>query len=62
MNEFFDKDMIKISEYPADFIPNGCKVFVGFDTASPNGDCTVKGFYSPITGEIHIQEIDSNEE
>lgn len=53
----FKKEWFKISEYPSDFIPSGAKTFIGIDHASPDGDCTVKGFYDPETGEFHIQEI-----
>jgi len=59
MEPMFKKEWIKISEYPSDFIPNGGQVFVGIDYGSPDGDCTVKGFYDPVTGEYHIQEIEN---
>lgn len=58
MSKVFNKDWLKISEYPSDFIPNGAEVFIGIDYASPDGDYTVKGFYDPKTGEIHIQEFE----
>lgn len=50
---------IKISDYPADFIPAGAVEILGVDIA-PGGDCTVKGFYDPRTGEYHIQEVVHN--
>lgn len=53
----FKEDWFKVSNCPSDFIPSGAKVFIGIDHASPDGDCTVKGFYDPETGEFHIQEI-----
>lgn len=55
MEQMFKKEWIKTSDYPSDFIPAGAKVFVGVDYGSPDGDYTVKGFYDPKTGEIHIQ-------
>ena len=55
------KDLrIKTSQYPRDFIPKGAEIFVGIDHGSPDGDCTVKGFYDPQTGEFHIQEVTPN--
>ena len=60
MEKPFKKEWIKISEYPADFVPKGAEVFVGVDQGSPYGDCTVKGFYDPNTGAFHIQELVPN--
>ena len=51
----FKKEWLKPSNSPSDFIPNGAEMFIGVDRASPNGDCTVKGFYK--NGEYHIQEV-----
>lgn len=50
----FDPAWIKTSEWPANIIPAGA---IAIDQASDNGDCTVKGFYDPATGEFHIQEV-----
>jgi hypothetical protein len=57
--KLFKDEWFKESDYPTDFIPNGAEIFVGIDYASPDSDCTVKGFY--IDGEFHIQEIDYGE-
>jgi len=47
-----------ISEYPKDFIPAGAKIFVACDPAAPGDSaCTVKGFYDPSTGELHVQDV-----
>lgn len=54
---FIDPSWIKTSEYPPDFLPTGS---IGIDQSSENGDCTVKGFYDPKTGEYHIQEVVHN--
>ena len=48
---------IKTSEYPPNFLPAGSIVI---DQTSEDGDCTVKGFYDPKTGEYHIQEVVHN--
>ena len=58
----FKKGHIKISPYPTDFIPNGSKLIIGLDEASPNGDsnCCVKGFYKD--GKYHVQKIEMNNE
>lgn len=55
-NEIFKKEQIKPSDYPADFIPKGAKLLIGVDKASPDGECTVKGFYKD--GEYHIQSVE----
>lgn len=44
------------SPYPSDFIPAGAEIIVGMDH-SAEGDCTIKGFYDPATGQTHIQEV-----
>lgn len=54
----FNKDWFKISEYPSNLVPKGAKIIIGVDPASPDGDCTVRGFYDPKTGELHVQEVD----
>ncbi|WP_372809354.1 hypothetical protein [Litorivivens sp.] len=54
--EIFKEEWIKNSDCPADFIPAGSKVFVGIDEGSPDGDCTVKGFYKD--GEFHVQSVE----
>jgi hypothetical protein len=54
--EFFKKDWIKTSDYPADFIPDGAKLFTGVDEGPPDGDCTVKGFYKD--GQCHVQSVE----
>jgi hypothetical protein len=51
----FKKESIKSSEYPSDFIPFGAIAFVSTDEGSPDGDCTIKGFY--FDGVLHLQEI-----
>ena len=55
-NSFFKKEWVKPSKYPSDFIPAGAEVFIGVDQGSPDGDCTVKGFYK--NGVFHVQEIE----
>lgn len=54
MAYFIDQRWIKISEYPPNFLP-AWSIAIG--QASEDGDCTVKGFYDPATGEYHIQEV-----
>jgi hypothetical protein len=58
-DSFIDPRWIKASDYPTDFLPAGS---IAIDQASENGDCTVKGFYDPKTGEYHIQEVVHNAE
>ncbi len=55
---FIDPSWIKTSDYPPNFLPAGS---IAIDQASENGDCTVKGFYDPKTGEYHIQEVLHNQ-
>lgn len=57
MEPVFKKEWFKASDCPRDFIPAGAEIFVGVDRGSPDGDYTVKGFYDPKTGELHIQEF-----
>lgn len=57
MADFIDPSWIKTSEYPPNFLPAGS---IAIDQASEDGDCTVKGFYDPATGEYHIQEVVHN--
>ena len=57
MADFIDPSWIKISDYPANFLPAGT---IAIDQASEKGDFTVKGFYDPNTGEYHIQEVVHN--
>jgi len=57
MDNFIDPSWIKTSDCPADFLPAGTIVI---DQADENGDCTVKGFYDPKTGEFHVQEVVHN--
>ena len=54
-NQFFDMTMLKVSEYPANFIPAGGRIVVGVDPAKPGSDCSVTGFYKD--GVLHVQEI-----
>jgi hypothetical protein len=56
-DRFIDSSLIKISEYPPNFLPAGS---IAISQASENGDYTVKGFYDPATGECHIQEVVHN--
>ena len=58
-NSFIDPFFVKTSEYPQNFLPAGS---IAICQSSEDGDCTVKGFYDPKTGEFHIQEFvtDSN--
>ena len=56
MSDVFDGSKIKVSDCPADYIPDGAEAIIGVDY-SDDGDCTVKGFYDPKTGEYHIQEV-----
>ncbi len=57
MADFIDQSWIKTSEYPPNFLPAGS---IAIDQSSENGDCAVKGFYDPATGEYHIQEVVHN--
>jgi hypothetical protein len=57
MADFIDQSWIKTSDYQPNFFPAGS---VAINQASENGDCTVKGFYDPKTGEYHIQEVAHN--
>lgn len=59
MSDVFDGSKIKVSDYPTDFIPAGAEAIIGVDY-SEDGDCTVRGFYDPNTGELHIQEVVHN--
>jgi hypothetical protein len=54
----FDIEHVKISNCPSNVVPSDARIFVGFDPASPDGECTVKGFVDRKTGEFHIQEIE----
>lgn len=54
MADFIDPSWIKRSYYPTNFLPAGSSVIC---QSSEDGDCTVKGFYDPTTGEYHIQEV-----
>ena len=54
--DVFKKEWLHESEYPSNFIPADCEVFIGVDYASPDKDCTVRGFYKD--GEFHIQEVE----
>lgn len=56
MSDVFDGSNIKVSDYPADYIPAGAEIIIGGDY-SKDGCCTVKGFYDIKTGEYHIQEV-----
>ena len=58
VERFIDPSWIKTSDWPANIIPAGA---IAIDQASEDGDCTVKGFYDPATGEFHIQEVLHNE-
>ena len=51
----FRSNWVKISEYPNNFVPAGAKIIIGVDEASPDGDCTVRGFCKD--GVFHIQEV-----
>lgn len=53
-NHFFDLKQFKLSQYPGDFIPKGCKMFYGLDT-SEGKDCSIIGFY--LNGICHIKEV-----
>jgi hypothetical protein len=54
MTNFINPKLIKISEYPSNFIPANSIVI---NQTDENNECTVKGFYDPITKVYHIQEI-----
>lgn len=58
VGRFIDPAWIKTSDWPANIIPAGA---MAIDRASEDGDCTVKGFYDPATGEFHIQEVLHNQ-
>jgi len=36
---YTQKDQIKPSDYPVNYIPNGAKEFIGFDPASTDSGC-----------------------
>lgn len=57
MADFIDPSWVKTSDYPPNFLPAGS---IAIDQSSEDGDCTVKGFYDPKTGEYHIQEVVHN--
>lgn len=57
MADFIEQSWIKTSEYPSNFLPAGS---IAINQASEDGECTVKGFYDPATGEYHIQEVVHN--
>ena len=57
MQDYFDKDWIKKSDYPKDFIPANAEIIVGVDMAKDGSDYTVRGFHDLITGEYHVQEV-----
>ena len=59
MSDVFDVIKINVSDYPTDLIPAVAELIIGVDY-SKDGDCTVKGFYDPKTGEYHIQEVVHN--
>lgn len=54
VERFIDPAWIRASDWPTNIIPAGA---IAINQASENGDCTVKGFYDPATGEFHIQEV-----
>lgn len=56
-NNLFDLTKIKISDYPENYIPNGAQIIVAYDEGSKYGDCSIKAFFDPKTGEYHIQEV-----
>ena len=41
------------SDWPANIIPAGARILSAHEAG-----CTVKGFFDPATGQIHIQEIE----
>jgi hypothetical protein len=49
---FIDPKLIKLSEYPTNFIPDGA-ITIGTTIEG----CTIKGFYDHATEEYHIQEF-----
>ena len=53
----FLKEWFKRSEYPSNIIPVGAVPVVAVDYGVDGADHTVKGFYDPSTGELHIQEF-----
>lgn len=57
MNELVEWDRKFISDYPSDFLPAGS---VEVSQSSEDGSFTVKGFYYPFSGELHIQEVVQN--
>jgi hypothetical protein len=57
VTEFIEKEWIKTSKFPKDFIPSDGIEFIQSDE---NNECTIKGFYERKTGVTHIQEIEHN--
>jgi hypothetical protein len=50
---------IPASPVPHDYIPRGGVIFCVTDfSGSGEAGVTVKGFRDPVTGDIHIQEIE----
>ncbi len=47
---------ILTSPYPPEFIPAGATPIVSVDVGSPDGDCTIRGFYKD--GELHVQAVE----
>lgn len=58
MTELFNKEWLKESEYPANFIPKDARICIGIDYAVDGGDCTCKGFW--LNGEFHLQRLERN--
>jgi hypothetical protein len=56
MKDFIGPELIKISKYPSNFLPAN-----SIEINQTNNECTVKGFYDPITKEYHIQEMIMND-
>ena len=46
--------MIKISEYPPNFLPANT---IPISATDEESGYQVKGFYDPSSGEMHIQEV-----
>ena len=49
----FDSISVPVSDWPPNVIPAGA---TPVSQTSEDGTYTLKGFYDPATGELHIQE------
>ena len=53
---WFESTPLNKKDWPKDYIPKGAKTFTGFDMGSPDGGCTVRGYY--IDGVLYVQDVE----